>query len=59
MLACQEVLKRVWPSLKQYGLLHTSLKTTSKHAPQLEINILYAKQPIKNHRGPTPDEKYR
>ena len=40
------------------GIICSSLNTTSKHAPQVESKIkLYAKQPMENHRGPTPNEK--
>ena len=35
--------------------LYSNSNTTSKHAPQVERTN--TKQPMDNHRGPTPNEK--
>ena len=45
-------------NLKKQVALHSNSNTTSKHTPQVERNywFLYAKQPIENHRGQTPNE---
>ena len=47
ILACQEVLIRVWPSINRNVLLFLSnSKTTSKHAPCRKKSLmLYTKKP--------------
>jgi len=37
--------------------LQSNSNTSSEHAPQVESKIkMYAKQPMENHRGTTPNE---
>ena len=54
ILACQEVLKRVWHSVNRKEVaLHLNLHTTFKHAPKTywTWKVLYAKQPTPNEKS--------
>jgi hypothetical protein len=60
ILACQEVLMWVWPSMNWNRLLFVPIQTLplGMHQFKWKEIIDYAKQPMKNHRGPTPRKSH-
>ena len=60
-LACQEMLELSWVLNEPKKVtFHSDSNTTSEHAPSQggkQLLILYAKQPVTNHAGRTPDQK--
>jgi hypothetical protein len=58
ILTCQEVLEMSL-ALNEPNEVILHSYTSSKHASQngKKSLMLYAKQPLKNHKGSTPDEK--
>jgi hypothetical protein len=59
ILACQEVLKCVWPSMNRNRLVFIQSRTLppSIHTGGKKVLVLCLKQPMRNHTGPTPDGK--
>jgi hypothetical protein len=60
ILACQEVLGWVWPSMNRNGFLFVQIQTLlplSKHPKWKEIIDIVCKQPMGNHKGSNPDKK--
>jgi hypothetical protein len=58
-ILCQFIESQTWPSIYQNRALLIQTQTLFPwHAPKVETKllILYAKQPMDNHRAPTHDK---